>query len=202
MATEAESAGQRPASAATPTSHGCAENEPTVLFRCNIKRFVLNNQIGASELRVLDDAGGNLGVMSRDKAIEIARNKGLDLVLVAPQANPPVARIVNFDKFRYEKDKALKKQRATNKAQEMKQIQISVREAMNDMKRKAKKIDEFIAEGHKIEIQLTLRGREKSMRDFTEAKLREFMKLIVTPYKVTQEIQKGGRGLLIQIDRA
>ncbi|PJC65383.1 MAG: translation initiation factor IF-3, partial [Candidatus Colwellbacteria bacterium CG_4_9_14_0_2_um_filter_50_12] len=97
----------------------------------------MNNQIGASELRVLDDAGGNLGVMSRDKAIEIARNKGLDLVLVAPQANPPVARIVNFDKFRYEKDKALKKQRATNKAQEMKQIQISVREAMNDMKRKA-----------------------------------------------------------------
>ncbi len=149
----------------------------------------------------MDDAGGNLGVMSRDEAVKIAKNKGLDLVLVAPQANPPVARIVNFDKFRYEKGKELKKQRASNRPQEMKQIQVSVREAMNDMVRKAKKIDEFMSDGHKIEIQLTLRGREKSMRDFAEAKLREFMKLITTPYKVTQDVQKGGRGLLIQIDR-
>jgi translation initiation factor IF-3 len=139
--------------------------------------------------------------MPRDKAIETALSKGLDLVLVAPQANPPVARIVNFDKFRYEKEKELKKQRATNKALEMKQIQISVREAMNDMIRKAKKIDEFMAEGHKIEIQLTLHGREKSMLDFAKTKLHEFMKLIATPYKVTQGVQKGGRGLLIQIDR-
>ncbi len=167
----------------------------------NIERFVLNNEIGARELRVVDDAGGNLGVLSRDEAISIAKSKGLDLVLVAAQATPPVARIVNFDKFRYEKGKELRKQRIANKALGMKQIQISVREAANDMSRKAKKIDEFMAEGHKIEIQLTLRGREKGMRDFAEAKLREFMKLITTPYKVTQDIQKGARGLLTQIDR-
>jgi len=140
--------------------------------------------------------------MPLKEALAAAIAKGLDLILIVPNTSPPVAKITRFDKFRYEKEKEWKKQRQAQKALEMKQIQISVREAMNDMKRKAKKIDEFMAEGHKIEIQLTLRGREKSMRDFTEAKLREFMKLIVTPYKVTQEIQKGGRGLLIQIDRA
>ncbi len=125
----------------------------------------------------------------------------MDLVLIAAQADPPVAKIVNFDKFRYEKSKELRKQKATTKALGMKQIQVSVREGANDMARKAKKIDEFLNEGYKIEIQLTLRGREKSMEGFAREKFEAFLKLITTPYKLTQTIQKGARGLLAQLSK-
>jgi translation initiation factor IF-3 len=150
---------------------------------------------------VVGESGENLGVLSRDEAVRIAKEKGLDLVLVAAQANPPVARIVSFDKFRYEKSKELKKQKVAQKALEMKQIQVSVREAANDMARKAKRIDEFLNEGHKIEIQLTLRGREKSMEGFAREKFNTFLKLITTPYKLTQDIQRGARGLLAQLSK-
>ena len=112
-----------------------------------------------------------------------------------------MAKIINFDKFRYEKAKELRKQKAATKALGMKQIQVSVREATNDMARKAKKIDEFLEEGYKIEIQLTLRGREKGMQDFARGKFNDFLKLIVTPYKLTQSIQKGAHGLLVQLSK-
>ncbi len=150
---------------------------------------------------MVDEAGGNLGVLSRDEAIRIAKEKGLDLILIVVQANPPVARIVNFDKFRYQKAKELRRQRAAQRAPEMKQIQVSVREAANDMVRKAKKIDEFLEGGHKIEIQLTMRGREKSMPEFARGKLGAFLKLIATPYKITQEAQKGAHGLVTQLSK-
>jgi translation initiation factor IF-3 len=131
----------------------------------------------------------------------MAKEKGLDLVLIVAQANPPVAKIINFDKFRYEKAKEMRKQKAATKALGMKQIQVSVREATNDMARKAKKIDEFLDEGYKIEIQLTLRGREKGMQDFARGKFNDFLKLIATPYKLTQNIQKGAHGLLVQLSK-
>jgi translation initiation factor IF-3 len=173
----------------------------SLIYIKNIEKFILNSQIGATELRVVDEAGENLGVISRDEAIRIAKERGLDLVLIAAQAVPPVAKIVNFDKFRYEKSKEIRKQKATTKALGMKQIQVSVREATNDMARKAKKIDEFMNEGYKIEIQLTLRGREKGMQDFAREKFRAFLKLITTPYKLTQDIQKGQHGLLVQLSK-
>ncbi|MCL4405489.1 MAG: translation initiation factor IF-3 [Patescibacteria group bacterium] len=150
---------------------------------------------------MIDESGNNLGVLERDEAIRIAKEKGLDLVLITAQATPPVARVVNFDKFRYEKSKELKKQKAATRTLEMKQVQVSVREAVNDMARKAKKIDEFLNEGHKIEIQLTMRGREKSMEGFAREKLDAFLKLISTPYKVTQSAQRGAHGLLIQLSK-
>lgn len=166
-----------------------------------IDNFILNNQIGAKELRVVDEQGENLGVLSRDEAIRIAKERGLDLVLIAAQASPPVAKIVNFDKFRYEKSKELKRQKAATKALEMKQVQVSVREAEHDMARKAKRIEEFLEEGHNVEVQLTMRGREKSMEGFARDKLKVFLAMITIPYKLTQDIQKGARGLLVQLTK-
>jgi len=149
-------------------------------------------------LRVLDDAGENLGVLSKEDALKLAQDKELDLILISPKANPPVARIMNFDKFRYEHNKELKRQKA-QKAPEMKRIQISPRTAKNDLLVKLRRLEKFLEGGHKVEIQVTLRGREKGNKEWAELKLNEFLEMITVPHQITGEVRRGGRGLLMQI---
>ncbi|OIO49031.1 MAG: translation initiation factor IF-3 [Parcubacteria group bacterium CG1_02_42_13] len=164
-----------------------------------MQEFRTNNQITAPELRVVDENGGNLGVMPLKEALAAAIAKGLDLILIVPNASPPVAKITRFDKFRYEKEKEWKKQRQAQKALEMKQIQISVREAKNDLSTKIRKLEKFLGAGHKVEIVMTLRGREKGMKDFAKIKLEEFLKMITVDHNIAQEIKPGGRGLAVQV---
>jgi len=138
-------------------------------------------------------------VLSFEDALAAAEKEELDLVLIVPNANPPVARITNFDKFRYEKDKEDKKQRQAKKTLDMKQIQISVREAKHDLERKIRLLEKFLEAGHKIEVLLTLRGREKRMKDWARAKLEEFLETITVPYTITQHIKSAGRGFTVQL---
>lgn len=133
------------------------------------------------------------------KALAAAKEKNLDLIEIAPNAKPPVARIMSFDKFRYQQEKKLKKARAQSKSQEMKQVQISVREAKHDLERKAGKVNEFLAESKKVEIFLTLRGREKANKGWARQKLGEFMKLVNPEHKVLMQPRDVGRGIVVQI---
>lgn len=123
------------------------------------------------------------------------------MILIVPKANPPVAKIQSFDKFRYQRQKELRKQLRGQKTPELKQIQISVKEAKNDLLIKAKKIENFLSENHKVVIVMVLRGREKSMPDFARTKLEEFLVLISIPYKISQELKRAGRGLNLQIEK-
>ncbi|MBI2592607.1 MAG: translation initiation factor IF-3 [Candidatus Colwellbacteria bacterium] len=150
---------------------------------------------------MIDEQGQNIGVVPLEEAKSIAESRGLDLILIVPNATPPVARIQSFDKFRYEKQKELKKQRRAVKIQELKQIQISPKEAKNDLAYKLKRLEEFLNEGNKVVIVMVLRGREKSMQDFARGKLAEFLALITTPYKINQEVKFAGRGLAMQIEK-
>ena len=161
--------------------------------------FKVGDQIKAPKLRVLDETEGNLGVLSLEEALQKAKEAGLDLVLVTEKADPPVAKIVSFDKFRYQKEKEFRKQQQ-QKNLESKRIQISPREGEHDLSFKLKRLEEFLQAGHKVEIQITLRGREKGMKDFAREKLQGFMDRIETPFKMTQEVRSGGRGLVTQID--
>ena len=140
-----------------------------------------------------------MGVMPLKEALAAAIAKGLDLILIVPNTSPPVAKITRFDKFRYEKEKEWKKQRQAQKALEMKQIQISIREAKNDLSTKIRKLEKFLGAGHKVEIVMTLRGREKGMKDFAKIKLEEFLKMITVDHNIAQEIKPGGRGLAVQV---
>jgi len=137
--------------------------------------------------------------MSLEDALTHAQKEGLDLILIVPNSNPPVARITSFDKFRYEKEKEEKKKRQARKTLEMKQIQISIREAKHDLERKAKSLEKFLEAGHKVEIMLVLRGREKGMKDWAKTKMEEFLEMITIPYSITQEIKSAGRGLTTQL---
>lgn len=141
-------------------------------------------------------------MLSREEAIALARPEdGIDLIEIAPAAKPPVARLMSFDKYRYEREKAEKKERLAQKSAGVKQIQISARAAKNDLLVKLRKLEEFLTEGHPIEIQLRLRGREKGNKDWARHKLDEFLKLITVDHKILNAPKFGGRGMIVQIGK-
>jgi translation initiation factor IF-3 len=155
--------------------------------------------IRSKEMRVVHETKGNLGVLSREKALAAAKEDGLDIVLISPTARPPIAKIVDFDKFRFEEKKKKSQQRKAQKANEMKQIQISVREGKNDLQTKLNRLHQFFEDDAKVEVQMTLRGREKANKDWAKMKLQEFLDMIEVPYKVTKPIMPGGRGFTVQV---
>lgn len=123
------------------------------------------------------------------------------MILINESAKPPVAKIIDFDKFRYEREKELKRQYRQRQL-EGKQIQIGAKTAKHDLQVRLKKLEEFLTKGHRVEIQMVLRGREKANRDWARAKLQEFLDAIATPHRITRDIKPGGRGLTVQIDPA
>lgn len=150
-------------------------------------------------MRVLNDQGENLGVMSREAALKLAAERGLDLIEITAHATPPVARIMSFDKFRYLEMKRWKKQRAQQKSKELKQIQIGVASAKNDLEIKVKKLEGFLTDGHPVVIVLVLRGRQKANKDWARLKLNEFLKMISVEHQIVMEPRFGGRGLTVQV---
>ncbi|TSC52796.1 MAG: translation initiation factor IF-3 [Parcubacteria group bacterium LiPW_41] len=166
-----------------------------------IIQYKINNQINSPELRVITETGDNLGVMTRDQALTEAKARGLDLIEIAPQANPPVAKIIGFDKFRYQQEKEEKKKRLTQKTKDLKQVRITPRAGKNDLMVKIRKVEEFLGEGHKVEINLFLRGREKGNKDWGLQKLNEFLAMITVPHQVTLAPKPGGRGFITQVTK-
>lgn len=161
----------------------------------------INNQITAPEVRVISDTEENLGVLKLADALKLAKEKGLDLIEISGAAVPPVCRIISYDKYRYQEEKKLKKQRSNQKGGEQKQVQISIREAKNDLEMKIGRVQDFLAEGHQVEVYLSMRGRELGNRDFAKKKIQEFMTMITVPYQVLNPINFGGRGFTTLITK-
>jgi len=158
-----------------------------------------NEKITSPELRVIGEDGSNIGVLPLAEALKLAKEKGLDLIEIAPAAKPPVGKIMSYDKYRYQEEKKLKKQRAQQKIQEWKGVRISARAAEHDLQIKANKVNEFLNEGNVVEIQLTLRGREKANKDWARRKLLDFVKMIMPEHKVLLEPRYGMRGFNMQV---
>ncbi len=160
----------------------------------------MNSQITAPEVRVIGEHGENLGVMPREKALALAKPEtGLDLIEIAGSAKPPVVRLMSFDKYRYQQEKLEKKERQAQKGTGLKQIQISARAAQNDLQIKLKQLEKFLEEGHQIEVQMRLRGREKYNKDWAKLRMDEFLKMITAPHKIISAPKFGGRGMIAQI---
>ena len=150
---------------------------------------------------VIDEEGKPLGKMKTTDALKLSLEKKLDLIEIAPNAKPPVARIMSYDKFRYQQEKKLKKQKAQQKSQELKQVQISPKEAPHDLEIKAGRVNKFMEEGHQVEIVMVLRGREKANRPFAREKLAHFIKMVNPEHKVITEAKDGGRGIYMQVTK-
>jgi translation initiation factor IF-3 len=132
----------------------------------------------------------------------MARAAETDLIETVPTAVPPVAKIMSFDKFRYQRAKELKKQRQSESLTKgFKQIRIGAKIAKNDLLTKIKKTEEFLEEGYKVEIFLKLRGREKANPDWAKKTLEEMLRLITVEYKVITPVKYSGSGFIVQISK-
>ena len=120
----------------------------------------MNDEIRVSELRCNIDGAEPLGIISTDEAMTKANELGLDLVLIAPEAKPPVAKIMDYGKYRYQKEKQLKEQRKNQVKIVVKEIKLSVKIAENDVAYKVKHAREFLEKGFHVKFRVFLRGRE------------------------------------------
>lgn len=120
----------------------------------------INEHIQALELRVLDPEGEALGIMSLSEALAKALALELDLVETSPTANPPVARIVNYGKFLYQKEKKLKESKKNQKTVEMKEVKFGPHIDKHDFEYRVKRIQDFLEKGDKVKVSIRFRGRE------------------------------------------
>lgn len=166
------------------------------------EKIRINEEIRARELRVIGAEGENLGVISIDQALDAAKKAGLDLIEISPNANPPVAKVMDYGKFQYELKKRESAARAKAKVSETKEVQIKVGTGENDMRLKAKKAAEWLEEGHRVRIELFLKGRYKGMDEaFLKTRLEKFMLLIPYAYKVAEPITKAPKGFAGILER-
>lgn len=123
---------------------------------------ILNEDIDFPQVRCIGDDGEQYGVISSDEALSIADSRGLDLVLIAPDAKPPVCKIMDYGKFRYQQEKKQKEAKKKQKQIEIKEIKLSVKIASNDINYKVKHAKEFLEENKHVRFRVFLRGREVS----------------------------------------
>ncbi len=142
------------------------------------KEVLLNDDIRASEVRCLGDDGTQYGVISRNKALSIAEGKGLDLVLIAPDAKPPVCKVMDYGKFKYQQEKKKKEAKKKQKTIEVKEIKLSVKIAQNDINYKIKHARQFLEEGKHVKFRVFLRGREMSNPDAGKAVLEKIWPMV------------------------
>jgi translation initiation factor IF-3 len=148
---------------------------------------------------VIDEDGTQLGVMPSMKALEIAKEKMLDLVEIAPKAIPPVCKIMDFGKYQYQKSREERQNKAKQRKVDIKGIRIGVRTDDHDLNFKKDQAEKFLKKGHKIKLEIVMRGREKAHQDLARKNLVDFLKTISIPYKLEQEIKRfpGGFNVII-----
>lgn len=168
-----------------------------------LARTRINHQIRAPELRVIGPQGENFGVISVSEALKRAGEAELDLIEISPNATPPVAKIADYGRFQYEQNKKARAAKAKTQRVEIKTIQVKIGTSEHDLGLKAKKVSEWLTEGHRVKVDLYLTGRSKYMEfKFLQERLGRILKLIAVAYKVTEPVRKGLKGLSMVIEKA
>ncbi len=168
------------------------------------KRTLINNQIKAPEVRLIDQTGQMIGVVTLKQALIKAHEANLDLIEISEKTDPPICKITDYGKFSYQQGKKEKKVGKGQKAGEIKGIRLSFAISPHDMDTRAKAVEKFLKSGYKVRIELVLRGREKGLTEFAGEKLLKFLETIkaTTPIKIEREMKRESRGLTMIIARA
>lgn len=162
----------------------------------------MNEGIRAPEVRVIGPNAENFGVLPIREALAKAQELGLDLIEVSPNAQPPVCKITDYGKFKYEQKKKDKEVKSKAHVTETKITQVKIGTSERDMQIKAAKAAEWLKEGHRVKVDLFLWGRYKYMEfEFLKERLERFLAVIPEGYKVAEPIQKGPKGLSITLER-
>jgi translation initiation factor IF-3 len=163
----------------------------------------INKEIRAKELRIIHDTKGNLGVMDTAAALKLAIEDKLDLIEISPEAVPPVAKITDYGRFQYTAQKKEREARAKAHTTETKVIQIKIGTGEHDLMLKAKKVNEWLKEGHRVRVDLFLAGRAKYLDPkFLEERLERVLILISEEYKIAEAPKRGPKGLTTVLERA
>jgi translation initiation factor IF-3 len=124
------------------------------------KEFRINEDIRVREVRLIDENGGQRGIVPTIEALKLSREAGLDLIEVAPNANPPVCKILDYGKYKFDQEKRLKEAKKNQKQVKMKEIRMQPKIEEHDLNFKTKHIQEFLEEGNKVKVTVRFRGRE------------------------------------------
>lgn len=162
-----------------------------------VEKPLANKEITALDVRLVGIDGEQKGVVPTKQAIKEAKEAGFDLVIVAQKTEPPVARIMDIGKHMYEKRKKDAKQKAKSKGKDMKGVRIGLKTGANDWNLRLKQAERFLTEGHKVKLEIRLRGREKSRFDLAEEKLREFVQEIPSGAKSEDKISRSHNSLSV-----
>jgi len=166
-----------------------------------LKQLRVNNQIRVPEVQVIDEDGKQLGVMKTFDALKLAREKDLDLAEVGPNVKPPIAKIMDYGKYMYRKERQEKKSGPKQKEQERKTVRVGFKTGNHDLEFKAKKVEEFLNEGHIVKLELTLRGREKALAQLGKERLHNFIKFIKVEFAVQEAVKRSPFGWTITIKK-
>ena len=158
---------------------------------------MLNEQIRDKEIRLVGEDGEQLGIMSAKDALKMAKEAGLDLVKIAPTAKPPVCKIVDYGKYRYEQARREKEAKKKQKTTEVKEIQLSPNIDVNDLTTKANQAHKFLEKGNKVKVALRFRGREMAHMATGKEVLDTFLEKVSDVAVVEKPAKLEGRSMIM-----
>jgi len=159
----------------------------------------VNQQIRAREIRVIDADGAQLGVMTPSDAQRIADQKELDLVEVAPTANPPVCRIMDYGKFRYAQKKKAQESRKKGAASQLKEVKMGSQTSQHDVDFKVNHIRDFLGEGHRVKVTVFFRGRQITHPELGHAMLARVAGMLTDVAVIEQSARLEGRHMSMML---
>ncbi|OGZ24171.1 MAG: translation initiation factor IF-3 [Candidatus Nealsonbacteria bacterium RIFCSPLOWO2_01_FULL_43_32] len=169
-----------------------------------MKRPFINRQIRAKEVRVIDETGKQLGVMSLDEALRQATGRNLDLIQVTEKVEPPVCKLMDYGKYLYQEKKKEKLAIKKQKGGELKGIRLKFNISQHDLETRARQTEKFFKEGNKVRLEMVLRGREKALGNFAKEKVNKFLETLqaIMPYKVERELKREPKGFSMIISKS
>jgi len=160
------------------------------------KKPLANRQIRTKEVRLIDETGKQLGVVSLETALQKAEERHLDLIQVTEKVDPPVCKIMDYGKYLYREKKKEKQTAKKQKGGELKGIRLRFNISQHDLDTRARQTEKFLKQGNKVRIEMILRGREKALGNFAREKMNKFLDTLQTLcfYKVERELKREPRG--------
>ena len=162
-----------------------------------MKETLKNEQIVLSEVRLIGPNSEQLGIMSSAQALEVAESHDLDLVLIAPEAKPPVCKIMDYNKFKFDEMKKLKEQKKAQKVAETKEMRLSMDIDNHDLEIKAKQVCKFLADGSKVKVSIRMKGRMQARPQIGIDNMNHFAELCASVGQIDKQPEINGRNIFM-----
>lgn len=166
---------------------------------CNIKELQINEEIREKEVRLIDSDGSQLGIVSIKQAMDLSEEKKLDLVMIAPTAKPPVCKIMDYGKYKYELAKKEKEARKNQKTINVKEIRLTPNIETHDLNVKGRRAIEFLTSGDKVKVSVRFRGREMGHTEIGREVLKDFAKITEEVGTIEKNAKLEGRSMVMYL---